>query len=364
MRTILCVSLIVSSMLWGAGPTPGQSPVGALAIDERRSDQWGWAADHETASAAQNAALRECGAGCSSGGGVAASATPATSSVQRPGVPPAETAEQENLGWQVISVQPLGVPPAETAEQENLFWQVIVTPASTSVQRAGVPPPAPGAHVPARRNRTGGADTASGSVAGDERPTPVEVFRDCADCPEMVVLRAGRLALGRYEVTVGEYRTFASATGREPGECWVNSWKDPGFPQTDRHPVTCVSWDDAQEYVSWLSRTTGATYRLPTEEEWSRAAAGSQPGCGWEQSGGRGTCPVGSYGANGAGLSDMVGNVWEWTADCWEGDCGRRVLRGGSWLNFPVDLRPGARLGDRAGDRFAIFGFRVARMFD
>ena len=150
-------------------------------------------------------------------------------------------------------------------------------------------------------------------------PEPGEVFRDCADCPEMVVLRGGQVALGRYGVAVGEYRAFASATGRGAGDCFGESWRDPGFPQTDRHPVTCVSWDDAQEYVSWLSRTTGATYQLPTEEEWGRAAAGSQPGCGWEPARGRGTCPVGSYSANGAGLSDMVGNVWEWTADCWKG---------------------------------------------
>ena len=65
MRTVLWVSLVVSSVLGGTGPTAGQSPVGPLAIDERRGDQWGWAVDYETASAAQSAALRECGAGCS-----------------------------------------------------------------------------------------------------------------------------------------------------------------------------------------------------------------------------------------------------------------------------------------------------------
>ena len=100
---------------------------------------------------------------------------------------------------------------------------------------------------------------------------------------------------------------------------------DPGLQtdQTDRHPVTCVSWDDAQAYVSWLSRTTGMTYRLPTEAEWDRAAAGSQAGCYmWRQPGNggtfiSGTCPVGSYGSNAAGLSDMVGNLFEWTEDCW-----------------------------------------------
>ena len=100
----------------------------------------------------------------------------------------------------------------------------------------------------------------------------------------MVVLPGGGLAMGRYEVTVGEYQVFASATGGGAGGGCIalgggDSWRNPGFPQTDRHPVTCVSWDDAQEYVSWLSRRTGATYRLPTEAEWERAASGSQPGC-------------------------------------------------------------------------------------
>lgn len=89
-----------------------------------------------------------------------------------------------------------------------------------------------------------------------------------------------------------------------------DSWRDPGFRQTDRHPVTCVSWDDAQEYVSVLSRTSGGTYRLPTEAEWDRAAAGSQRGCDVNRTRNDGTCPVGSYGANGVGLSDMVGNLW------------------------------------------------------
>ena len=83
----------------------------------------------------------------------------------------------------------------------------------------------------------------------------------------MVVLADGTLAMGRYEVTLGEYRAFASATGGGGGGDCIpldgdDSWRDPGFAQTDRHPVTCVSWDDAQAYVSWLSRTTGATYPL------------------------------------------------------------------------------------------------------
>ena len=193
----------------------------------------------------------------------------------------------------------------------------------------------------------------------EARRRPGDVFRDCAECPEMVVLPVGGLALGRYEVMVGEYRAFASATGDGAGDCWGDTWRDPGFPQTDRHPVTCVSWDDAQAYVSWLSRRTGAAYRLPTEAEWERAAAGSQAGCR-----GRGTCPVGTYGSNAAGLSDMVGNLWEWTSDCWEGNCVRRVLRGGSWNNSAGGLRPGARLRNAAWLRYNLQGFRVSRTLD
>ena len=199
---------------------------------------------------------------------------------------------------------------------------------------------------------------------------PGHVFRDCALCPEMVVMPRSLLALGRYEVTVGEYRAFASSTdggSRGARNCYGGgSWRDPGYPQTDRHPVVCVSWDDAQEYVSWLSRTTELSYRLPTEAEWQQPAAGSQPGC--DQLGSRtrqrGTCPVGSHGSNAAGLSDMVGNVWEWTADCWDGDCGRRVVRGGSWFAGAEFLRPGARHRDATGFRVHNSGFRVLRMLE
>ena len=198
---------------------------------------------------------------------------------------------------------------------------------------------------------------------GDAPRRPGDVFRECDECPEMVVLPGGGLAMGRYEVTVGEYRAFASATGGTGDD----SWRDhDSFSQTDRHPVTWVSWDDAQEYLSWLSRRTGATYRLPTEAEWERAAAGSQPGCDQLGRGTRpnGTCLVGSYGSNTAGLSDMVGNLWEWTSDCGEGNCGRRVVRGGSWYADALLLRPGARSWTAAANRLDDFGFRVSRTLD
>ena len=212
---------------------------------------------------------------------------------------------------------------------------------------------------------TGYLDVASATLlrsAGSD-PQAGTVFRECSACPEMVVLPGGDLALGRYEVTVGEYRAFASATGGSAGRGGEGcSW--PGFPQTDRHPVTCVSWEDAQAYLSWLSRTTEATYRLPRGAEWELAAAGYQPGCYGGFPDRKGTCEVGLHDSSAAGLSDMAGNVWEWTADCWEDDCGRRVVRGGSWLNSAADVGPGARFGSRAGDRRDSRGFRVARTLD
>ena len=247
---------------------------------------------------------------------------------------------------------------------------------------AAVAPPASPAGTPAAGTRVGGAGspTAGAGVSGSRRagvaapvveagadagPRPGDIFQDCDVCPEMVVLPDGGLALGRYEVLVGEYRAFAAATGSGAvGHCVIgDSWQEPRFPQTDRHPVTCVNWNDAQAYVSWLSRTARATYRLPTEEEWERAAAGSVAGC-VNRDVDAGTCPVGSSGANRVGLFDMVGNLSEWTENCWEGDCGLRVLRGGSWVNIDESLGPGVRSWYVADHRYGFNGFRVARTLD
>ena len=280
-------------------------------------------------------------------------------------------------------------PPPATAEQETVFWQSIVNstnPAMFEAYLAQFPngvfralaearlaelrAPAdnvPGGAVSRRADAAGSPATGFRSTGGRDAPRrPGDVFRDCDECPEMVVMPGGRLALGRYEVTVGEYRAFAVATGGGADDCVGDSWRDPGFPQTDRHPVTCVTWDDTQAYMTWLSRRAGAGYRLPTEAEWERAAAGSQRGCDSRRTGISGTCPVGSYGSNAAGLSDMVGNLWEWTEDCWRGNCGRRVVRGGSWAGLAEHQRPGERYWRyAAGDRnhFA-GGFRVARTLD
>ena len=151
-----------------------------------------------------------------------------------------------------------------------------------------------------------------------------------------------------------------------------------------------VDWNDTQSYLAWLSRKTGKPYRLLSEAEWEYAAqAGSGreaaatrganmancSGCGsrWDR---RQTAPVGSFAANAFGLHEMLGNVWEWTADCWNashgsasvdgttrlsGDCARRVLRGGSWNDVPEGTRTAYRSWGTAVIRFNNFGFRVAR---
>ncbi len=280
-------------------------------------------------------------------------------------------------------------------------------------------------------------------------PTPLRAGetlpRDCEDCPELVVVPAGRFtmgapmgeqgrdddegprhpvaipqafALGRYEVTRAEFAAFVRDSGQNPqgcyvinGEGWRNDsskgWRDPGFKQSARDPVVCVSWRDAKAYVGWLSRKTGREYRLPSESEWEYAArsgtttarywgADSDRACKHEnvydedaeseneldwpehdcEDGSEETAPVGSFRANGFRLRDMLGNVREWVEDCWNpgyadapgdgsawttGMCERRVLRGGSWSS-PSRLVRAAGRGRFALDfRFQSGGFRVAR---
>ena len=224
-------------------------------------------------------------------------------------------------------------------------------------------------------------------------------------------------AIGVYEVTVAEFGRFVGETGYSAvSSCWTyeggegaertdRSWRNPGFGQGGRHPVVCVSWNDAQAYAAWLSRETNEEYRLPSESEWEYAArAGTATARYWgERESGqcrhangpdgsftehysvRGaschdghvhTAPVGSFAANGWELHDMLGNVFEWTEDCWNGgyeyapsdgsaweygDCEWRVLRGGSWYHIPSVLRAAYRNGVTAGDRDYGNGFRVAR---
>ena len=214
--------------------------------------------------------------------------------------------------------------------------------------------------------------------------------RDADEGPVRTV-QVQKVALGRYEVTRGEFRRFVEATGyqQDTGVC---TWRDPGFSQGDDHPVVCVSWNDAKAHVEWLSRETGKGYRLPSESEQEYVIrAGTvtpwpwgSPDAGCSVANYRGGCndgheytsPVGSFRANAFGLYDTSGNVWEWSEDChnstysgaptdgraWvSGDCTTRVLRGGSWYTETGLLRSAYRYGLLPANRLMPNGFRLAR---
>jgi CRISPR-associated protein Cas7/Csd2 subtype I-C len=239
-----------------------------------------------------------------------------------------------------------------------------------------------------------------------------EPFRECAaDCPEMIVVTAGEFMMGspdtekdrekdegpqrkvtiakpfavaRFNVTFAEWDACADHGGCEPRV------GDQGWGR-GRRPVINVSWDDARRYVEWLSRLTGRSYRLLTESEWEYAArAGTKTAYYWGDDIGKGnancmgcssewerqTSPVGSFKPNAFSLYDMAGNVWQWVQDCYhvgyagapddgsawtEGDCNRRVLRGGSWGYSPQGLRSAIRFRNTAANRDSVIGFRVGR---
>jgi formylglycine-generating enzyme required for sulfatase activity len=248
-------------------------------------------------------------------------------------------------------------------------------------------------------------------------------FRD--EGPQHEVRIARPLAVGKYPVTVDEFKTFVTETGHDAGSAahiwngrsWElregRSWRDPGFAQTGSHPVVCVNWNDAHAYAGWLSGKTGKAYRLLSEAEWEYATrgqteAGDYPryffgneeadlcryGNGADQTakaklpgahtwtvapcsdGYIYTSPVGSFLPNAFGLHDMAGNVWEWVEDCYhetyhgspvdgkawtDKNSDTRVLRGGSWNVNPRNLRAAVRNWFRPDFRYASTGFRLAR---
>ena len=293
-----------------------------------------------------------------------------------------------------------------------------------------------------------------------------QTFRDCPDCSPMVVIRGGSFtmgspeteperkkfegprsnvrvdsfAIGATEVTRGQYAAFVRDTRRPPPAhgCFLfgfvdvgfstdvtekdmdhkASWRNPGFRQTDKHPVTCVSWQDAKDYAEWLTHKTGRHYRLPSEAEWEYAArAGTtsvfqwgsdeNEACRYANVGDssllhanqiiRGqtekfvaagqlalrlvkcddrnpyTAPVGQYQPNAFGLYDMIGNVWEYVEDCWqealpengiaheEPSCASHRVRGGSWDDSPPELRSARRSRVKLDFPRNDGGFRVAR---
>jgi formylglycine-generating enzyme required for sulfatase activity len=179
------------------------------------------------------------------------------------------------------------------------------------------------------------------------------------------------LAVGKYPVTRGEWRRYVDETGRQStGEL---DWLNPSFPpdneQDDQHPVVCISWEDAQAYITWLNEKTGRHHRMLSEAEYEYInRAGTSTRYFWGDSdedlklyanrNGRGTTRVGSWKPNPWGLYDTTGNVWSFTQDtyqddyngaptdgsAWEADTSsNRVVRGGSWADFPWLLRSACR---------------------
>ena len=211
-----------------------------------------------------------------------------------------------------------------------------------------------------------------------------EPYATKAEKPQHQVQIEQPFAIGRFPVTFDDYDRFK----RPPDNGWGRG----------RRPVILVSWEDAIDYCAWLTHQTGQPYRLPTEAEWeyacragtmTRWSFGDDKGlghCAWfaGNSGsaffgwGRKTQPVGLKRPNPWGLHDMYGNVWEWVQDCWHDSyqgaptdgsawstscskSGWRVLRGGSWDNFPWDLRSANRIRTISDSQRIYVGFRIAR---
>jgi len=292
---------------------------------------------------------------------------------------------------------------------------------------------------------------------------PGKSFRDCANCPEMVAIPPGSFTMGtsteeemrqgvpqgafrrgaaqplhvvtisrsfaiaKYPATVAEFRAFVQESGYQGrNSCYSYhmidgrsvyesisgySWRDPGIPQTDAHPVVCIDWNGAKAYTAWLSRKSGHEYRLPSEAEYEYAArAGTRTSFYWGDKRDETACqyanladlseakalggkvpmgpeyrvpcddgyaytsPVGHYKPNAFDLYDMLGNVWELVEDCWNpnykgaptdgspwetGDCDLHPIRGGSFGNTPWFAFVGARAVRDADYRGHSFGFRV-----
>ncbi len=297
----------------------------------------------------------------------------------------------------------------------------------------------------------------AGTAHAADSIKPGDVFKDCAECGEMVVIPAGTnvygstaeeqkregvppmfashegpqvtvtikkpFAMGKTEVTRGQFAAFVAATKRpDPADCAIHdkktdswgmqpgyNWHNTSFPQGDDHPAVCISWNDATDYAAWLSKKTGKKYRLPSDAEWEYAARGGTTTARYWGDNAADLClntniatantvatfdsvtwddklvcttknsfttPVGSFEANPYGLMDMIGNAWEWTGDCYfdahtapsdgstvtTGDCKKHGVRGGAY-HSQIWLARTAVRGAGMGADAHIFaaGFRVAR---
>ena len=297
---------------------------------------------------------------------------------------------------------------------------------------------------------------ASGPATGASGTEPVRVFaethngstvKDCADCPDLVIVPAGSFsmgsaagtpradasespshvvtlesfAIGQDAVTRGQFSAFVTAANYQSdaerlggcfglnGDNWEFkpkvTWRRPGFPQDDDHPVVCVTWNDANAYVKWLSESTRKKYRLPSEAEREYATRGNSTDAYWwgstatlEQANFRddtapgvsgsaatsnrrpsrmATVPIRQFNANPFGLYNVHGNVWEWVQDCqhnnylgapvdgsaWNTGCvgKRRGARGGGWAGPAVGMRSAQRTWYEADLPSYAGGFRVVR---
>jgi formylglycine-generating enzyme required for sulfatase activity len=231
-----------------------------------------------------------------------------------------------------------------------------------------------------------------GSPATEQARYAYEGPQHANEGPQHMVTIAKPFAVSKFDVTFAEWDACVSV-----GACPIAT--DSGFGR-DTKPVINVSWDDAQTYVAWLSKMTGQPYRLLTEAEWEYAARASTAtayywgdaigagnascnGCGskWDN---QETSPVGSFAANQFGLNDMAGNVWQWVQDCYHdnyngaptdgsawttGNCYgtaededlQRVIRGGSWISGPLNLRSAGRFRNTFSSRGNLLGFRIGR---
>jgi formylglycine-generating enzyme required for sulfatase activity len=232
--------------------------------------------------------------------------------------------------------------------------------------------------------------------------------------PKHKVTIAHAFAMGRYPVTREEFGIFAKETGYQTSPCWLphaghtrppvrNAWSKPGYPQTDRDPVVCVAWDDAQAYIRWLNFKVNqegqGPYRLPSEAEWEYAArGGTQTEYWWGNDVGKdhlacngcttwgpgplffepleSTVPVGTFPPNPFGLYEILGNSAVTVQDCWHDSydgaptdgtawvtdyCRSHTTRGGSWRGPAWAARAAARGGQLASDTTLDEGFRVAK---
>jgi formylglycine-generating enzyme required for sulfatase activity len=248
-----------------------------------------------------------------------------------------------------------------------------------------------------------------------------DIFRDIQSSEKPVhEVCVDDFFIGMFEVTVGEFRRFVDDTGyrteaesQDGCHSWIgdgkeekikdHNWSNTGFPQTERDPVVCVSWNDAYNYIQWLNKEEGSNYRLLTEAEWEYAARSR--GREYQYSWGNGapsgnvadesakealsglniwkgyrdgyayTAPAGSFRPNELGIYDMSGNAYEWVTDWQEDDYyghspksnpkgpdkGKyKILRGGAWDLQPDTARTTSRYWNEAGARAVCMGFRLA----